>query len=175
MSKPNPFWDRFLVEGDALFEYMIHNFEQMIDGFCHIKHFVIRSGESAASDSVDELNESQLKDIETELVPWIKHEYENQRLFDKLQWKPIMDPCHHCYMFLGYKHMFKFKQYYFQLALEEACEQCTHEDAKQPLFIVTPHFELALYGWEIDGSDKLQPYNRVVIPYDNIMPAFYWK
>jgi hypothetical protein len=77
-------------------------------------------------------------------------------------------------MVLGYRKMFQYKQYYFQLAIDARCGICINCNyCKKEEY--NKHFILALYGWKDDDHDKLQPDDAIVIPNDNIMPDYYWN
>lgn len=167
------YWDRFLQEGDELFDYMIHNFENMFDGKI-IKHFEIMAGICGYIVNFEKMNDDYNTLIQSDLVDWIIKEFEENRLFDKTQWKPFCDSQDYSIMYFGYKKLFKYKQYYFQLGIEDeclykedGCKYCMNNEKEQ-------HFLLALYGWIDDTSDKLQPYKRVNIPETNIMPDRDW-
>jgi hypothetical protein len=168
-------WDKFLIEGDELFSYMIHNFNSMFDGEI-IKHFRINYGaymEVFGYESSDNIDEMYRNDIQKELLPWIYKEFENKELFNKENWKPFRDTYCFTAMYLGYKKMFQYKKYYFQLAIDKACGECPYCENKNTVYF--EHFELKMYGWVDEKSDKLQPDDRVAIPPDNIMPYEYWR
>lgn len=165
------YWDRFLLEGEELFNYMIHNFDTMLDGDI-VKHFDIRSGHYGYDTEADEINEKYAVDIQKNMVKWIKNEFEENKLFDKNNWKPFRDQDLLNYMYLGYRKMFQYKQYYFQLAIENMCGICDYCKIKNE---DRTHFELALYGWKDENSEKLQPYDSFVNLCDNMMTEKYWK
>ena len=83
-------WDRFLIEGKELFEYMKNNFDNMFDGDAKIKHFEIRD-EICYDYGSQELNQVFGKEIQKQLVPWIKREFEDNRLFNNTLWRPFRD------------------------------------------------------------------------------------
>ncbi len=166
-------WDKFLIEGDNLYNYMINNLQNMFDED-NIKHFEI----------IDELysniQEIHCKDIQKELILWIKNELLNNRLFDQSLWKPfrkynLID------MYLGYKYLFQYKQYYFQLGIQTYCEleECIYCNHKKDIYFEeysnnSQHFMLSLYGWKEDNINILQPYKSNIILLDNIMPENHW-
>ena len=173
-------WDDFLIEGDELFDYMTQNFESMFDAESKIKHFIIIDKRYRFWDIIDEINEKYQYDIQKELVPWIKSEFETNQLFEKTNWKPFRDLYQMSVMVLGYKKMFRYKQYYFQLSLDnEYNEYNEYKETDQCVYCKNeeyfPYFVLALYGWKEDGHEKLQPDDDAIIPSDNIMPMWYWK
>lgn len=165
-------WDKFLVDGDILFNYMIRNYDFMFDNES-IKHFAIRYGIRDLMSDCEDIEEDHGVYIHKELLPWIRKEHDEGRLFDKTNWKPFRDTDTITTMYFGYNNVFQYKQYYFQLAIDWCdrslrCDYCQKEANN-------PHFELAMYGWIEEGSDKLQPDDCVAIPSDNYMPEYYWK
>jgi hypothetical protein len=169
-------WERFLVEGDMLFNYMIHNFDKMLPLINdtsgeYFDIFDLRYSVASIGESCEKLKENHIGDIQSELIRWIQNEQKEGRLFNNANWKPFRDLQHMTYMVLGYKHMFVYKKYYLQLTMDSYYAPSSNmlEDNN------FPHFKLALYGWRDDSHDKLEPLNYVVIPSDNIMPERYWK
>ena len=63
-------WDRFLIEGDILFNYMIHNFENIFDGDL-IKYFNICNGIYNLNDEPIEIKDKYSNDLQKELIIWI--------------------------------------------------------------------------------------------------------
>ena len=173
----NFYWDEFLIKGDALFDYMTQNFEKIMDEtmiYCSIVDNRLRFWHE-----LDELNEIYKDDIEKLFISWIKNEVETQELFQKTNWKPFRDLEAMVHMNLGYRKMFQYKQYYFQLMIDsdyyfsfDNLHDFIHnkEDENAHIFFV-----LALYGWKDDEHEKLQPDDDAVIPSDNIMPIWYWE
>lgn len=162
-------WGEFLKEGEGLFQYMIHNYDDMFDDG-RIKHFDIWYATWWMQSHYKDVKALCGKEIQTELVPWIHHEFESKRLFDSSHWKPFRDGDTLIYMSLGYKKLFVYKNYYFQLQIEATCSDCVHCESKDnPI-----HFDLGLYGWKDEHSDKVLPYNDVIILSDNMMPERDW-
>lgn len=166
------YWDKFLKEGDILFNYMVNNFEAMFDSDMYIKHFEIRDTAMYRLDT-EEIKKTYSRDIEKNLIPWIKNEFQSNRLFQKELWKPFREPEHFNYMYFGYRVLFHFKAYYFQLTIEDGCNL---DECKYCCNIKNNKcFSLALYGWKEDTTNLLQPYNKVIILSDNMMPELDWK
>jgi hypothetical protein len=172
-------WDEFLEEGEQLHNYMINNFDNMFDEN-KIKHFSIRDDYYANINYGKNIMIEYNKDIQIELIPWIRKEFKEGRLFNKEFWKPFRD-YNLVDMFYGYKYLFQYKHYYFQLAMETYCE--LYYDEPYPCKYcdnlneddISPHFCLELYGWIDNKYDKLQPWNRILIPENNIIPETYWN
>ncbi len=157
-------WEEFLIEGDELFNYMKHTFETMFEGDKIIKHFYITYGIYDLKKYAKELNDQYCKEIQKELIPWIKNELEDDKLFDNTNWKPFRDDIYIEFMHLGYKKIFQYKNFYFQLILDESCGICNYCKINNDN---RTHFELALYGWKDDGRFKISE--------NNILPEIFWK
>lgn len=164
-------WNDFLEEGDESFQYMLDYFPYMMDSHS-IRHFDILEGSYQTCDKVDTLKETSIKQIECELIPWIRREVEENRLMEKTHWKPFREPNDYSCMYLGYNQLFPFKHYYFQLAIQSGCrcENCLHCSTPE----YGAHFEVALYGWTQDDCELLQPSNKVTIGEDCQMPEVDW-
>ena len=165
-------WEEFLIQGDILYNYMINNFENMFDSDKIIKHFHIRPGlfEIGWYDA-DEINEKYGDDIQKELIPWIRKEFETNRLFDKNKWKPFRDQDAFVDMYLGYRIMFPYKHYYFQLAIDDFCGDCIYCKNNEN----RTHFQLSLWGWKEENKERLQPDDNFLVSPDNIIPDWYWE
>lgn len=183
-------FDGPIPQREESYQYMIHNFEKMIDGD-KIPHFDIRYVSYAVFGYIDEICEKYGTDIQKELVIWLKNEKDENRLFTRENWKSFRDNdlISDCYVYLGYNKLFQYKQYYFQLVVEGGeeegekegesvyhlnCVDCI-ENQKKGITGELGWFELALYGWKDDAMEKLQPCNRVIVPPDNIMPLRDWN
>ena len=172
MSNKEPYyWDKFVEHGRKLFNYMINNFDSMID-LNRIKHFDIRN-EGVCDLGSDEVKEKYGKNIEQELIEWIKKEYENKQLFNNDNWKPFRDQTLFIYSYLGYKILFRYKHYIFQLVLDSDCEL---DDCNDCLNNINRwHLALTLYGWTEEGNENTMPYDREPVLEDNIMPERWWN
>ena len=162
-------WEDCLNEGEKLFQYMIHHYDDMFDGEI-IKHFNIWYATWWMQSYYREVNEICGKDIQLDLVPWIRNEFESKQLFKSSNWKPFRDGESPIYMNLGYKKLFFYKQYYFQLQIEATCSDCIHCEKKDnPI-----HFDLGLYGWKDEYSERVLPYKNTIILADLMMPESDW-
>jgi hypothetical protein len=166
-------WDDFLKDGDELFNYMVHNFETMFDGDEIIKHFHIDSVFFGYESNAREIYKQYGQNIQKELIPWIKNELKNGRLIDNTCWKPFRDGSVYTEMYLGYRRLFKYKNYYFQVALNYGCGICQYDINNNNEFYI--HFLLELYGWYNDNSEYMQPINRYKPLSDNTIPESFWK
>lgn len=170
-------WSSFLEEGDILYNYLVNNFEELFDGN-KIKHFGFRDGIYLNTLDNDKMNATYGKDIQIDLIPWIRTELKQNRLFKKELWKPFRDQWHLSEMYYGYRKLFQYKHYYLQLAMEtscslDECEYCALFDDDYN-YKNSKHFKLALYGWKDDNSVMLQPHCKVKITSDNIMIEKNW-
>jgi hypothetical protein len=158
-------WDRFLVEGDALYEYMTHNFESMFNKDHTIKHFDIEAGLYWISSEAEELYKLHNSDIQSKLIPWIMNEYISHRLFNKMYWKPFRDLYQLTSMHLGYKILFEYNNHYLQLGI-------VHDYEHGEKII---KFILALYGWNNTTDKTIQKNIISELQSDKAMPEEYWK
>jgi hypothetical protein len=165
-------WDEFIIEGDALFDYMIHNFDNMFDGDI-IKHFEFRE-QGVYDNGTEKVAKKYGNEIKKELRQWIHQEFKDNQLFKKNYWKPFRDVYMYKDMYLGYRILFPFKQYYFQLVLNSfcgyngICSYCKYKDRSK-------NFQLILLGWKDDEYEMMQPDNRAIVYPDNIVPDWYWE
>ena len=197
-KKPPHYWDRFLIEGKELFEYMKNNFDNMFDGDAKIKHFEIRD-EICYDYGSQELNQVFGKEIQKQLVPWIKREFEDNRLFNNTLWRPFRDRYTLTDMYLGYRKLFPFRPnyddypdllesnilrpeinikgiYYFQLSIDADCDEDICMDCNNDITqIYNKHFELVLYNWTDDKTNTLYFNNSGPILSDYLMPKHHWE
>jgi hypothetical protein len=170
-------WNNFIIEGDILYDHMINNFESLFNEN-KIKHFNIRDGIYWYIANTNRIYELYGDNIQIELVPWIKKELEENRLFDRKLWKPFRDSYSISDMYYGYRKLFQYKCYYFQLSLLTSCSlyECNICDLTDDKYCLenSKHFELALYGWKDDNSNMLQPIHKVEISTDNMMHEKHW-
>jgi len=163
-------WKEFLIEGDLLFNYMYNNFNNMFNNESLINLFDIRPARYEICIE-DIIGEDEYIPIQNELILWIKNENIEGRLFNKALWKPFRDQQTFTSMYLGYRIIFCYKQFYFQLSISSQCWNYTfcNDTSKNSI-----HFELSLYGWKIKDNEMLQPDNKSIIFEDKLIPQFYW-
>ena len=166
-------FEEFKKEGDFLFDYMIHNFETMIDGETRIKNFEMYNAVYGIDSEIEILSE-KTDDIQRNLIPWIRKEYEAGRLFQPENWMPLRDPDLIVSMlYLGYRRMFVYEQHYFQLAVVSNCEilcpDCIF--CKSGLNII--YFGLGYYGWKDETCKELLP-DKIFAPCEEI-PEWFWN
>ncbi len=164
--------ERLLKRGDELYHAMISNFEQMFDGDI-IKHFKIRD-EDLHDIGSEEVMEKHGKEIQEELVKWIRSEYHLGKLFERSNWKAFRDRMEYNHMYFGYRRMFIYKNYYFQLLFDDYCNidwgDCNYcrETRKGP------HYELTLYSILNEDGTFYKTHVHDILS-DNLAPEKYWN
>ena len=158
-------WGEFLEEGDELFEHMTKNFESMLSGDT-IKHLNMFIGTGFTEYECYEKIMLEIDLIEKTLITWINQEHIAGRLFNKDLWKPFRDLQYLHDMHLGYKKMFKYGQYIFQLGLQRDC----YAECKLCMgYIHNVHFCLALYSGSEEDSSHLKIWE------DDMLHGRFWK
>lgn len=83
-------------------------------------------------------------------------------------------------MYFGYKYLFQYKHYYFQLGIQKYCElevctYCNHIKGEyfEEYSDNSQHFMISLYGWKEDNSNVLLPYN-LLLSNNDIMEEKHW-
>ena len=161
--------ERFVEKQSVYYNYMITNNNSMFKETKYIRHFHIRPGLFGLWVDAEELNQTYGKDIQSDCILWIKNELKEDRLFNLNNWSPYQDPDDYTELFLGYRKMYQYKQYFFQLVLDENCSECIDcDDCKNNNYTI--HFELAYYGWKDAQKDALQPLQYFIVPFDNMIP-----
>ena len=170
-------WEECVAEGNTLFEYMIHNFDSMFDDRS-IKHFDIRYTTIGMIIYSHVIRNKYRKQIQPNLITWIKEELDSKRLLEYSNWKPRRDAYEYSFMHMGYNKLFTYKHYYFQLGIQSDCVDCVDcvdcidcNKADNQI-----HFELLLYGWDKKDPhvDKLQPEHKVILPHNRMIPDSFW-
>lgn len=166
-------WSIFLEECEKLLTYMIENFESMIDGQ-FVKHLSVRC-EGVSDLGSREVTEEHGPEIQEKVTPWLRDQFEKGYLTEKTNWSPFRDRCCFTSMYAGYRRLFQFEKYYFQLLLDKGCE-IDLEDCRYSLNNENGTcFQLLLYGWKENENDIfIQPYGDVYILPDNIMSSSTW-
>jgi hypothetical protein len=158
-------WDKFVIEGDVLYEYMVHNYESMYNGDCIIDFFIM-NGIYWLSSEANMLDEKYNISIQSNLVCWIQNEYNEARLLNKENWKPFREHENLTSMYYGYKILYEYNNYIFQLGLINDCndngDHCVH-------------FILSLFGWGNETDEYVKRYMINELPIDKIMPEQYWN
>ena len=161
-----------MKDGNKMYNYMVNNFNDMVNDKS-IRHFNVGYALPHVMDYADEINEKYNNDIQLELIPWIKKEFDSEALFEYTNWMPFRDRYVMTEMFLGYRKLFIYKKYIFQLSLisdcdyKDICDNCKNG-------ISDIHFVASLYGWK-DNKDnnKIKPYENFTIE-DNSIPDSFW-
>lgn len=160
-------WAEFVEEGDELYNYMVNNFNDMIDEKT-IRHFNIVYGRYCVIDDTDEIKDKYISEIQKELIPWIHNQ--GKDLFDYNNWIPFRDEYAMTQMYLGYRKMFIYKEYVFQLSLVSDCSYNIRCNTCK--FGNSIHFVASYYGRK--EGNIIQPDEIFTLQDDNIMPDKYW-
>lgn len=165
-------WINHIQQGKLFFNTMLYSINFMFDGETSIKHFDIQPAYYGTD--VDELKEVYSDEIQKELVPWIKNEYEEGRLTNYIYWKTSRGAEYHD-VYFGYRKMFQYNQLYYQLSISLCCENCDNckycERGEN-----RTHFELLYYGInEYDEHSNTYSANRKFVQPDMMMTERYWK
>jgi hypothetical protein len=146
-------WKGHLEKGYKLFEYMIEHFKDMFISENIIKEFDIRPGLYGYGINEEEIMEMYGDDIQNQLLSWIQTEVEGKRFFDRVLWKSFRDQCTIRASYLGYKKMFQYNSFFFQIIIDDCCGRCDY--FKDNIICKKDncvHFELALYAWKTEGN-----------------------
>ena len=169
-------WQDAAEECDKIFEDFLPHYKNMLDGEDKIKHFCMKGRSWGLMDHVNEIREEIKDDIQRQLVPWIKNEFQKNDLTNIENWRPVRDFYLIIDVYLGYKKLFQYKHYFFQLILLVECDGddetyiCKYCRNKEH----TPHFGVILFGWKDINYEKLQPENFITVLDDNMIPKWYW-
>lgn len=164
------YWKDCIIEGNNSFTYMINNFDTMFDGDS-IKHFYIGYATSNNMVYYRDINDMYNSEIQSPLSIWIKKEHENMKLFEETNWKLFHDQHDPYCVYMCYNKLFQYKQYYFQLAIENGCGADWCEYCKKESNGI--HFELALFGWKENGI--LEPDKKYTVEDDNMICKKFWN
>lgn len=144
-----PHWRECNREALKRFNYMLAHFEEMFESETTIKDFYVNPLTEQCFSYEDEHNIIHGAEIQKQLIPWIRKELSENRLFNDNYWKPFPDYLCRDYMYLCYRKMFIFNDSYFQLVLNSTDE-------------IIAKFELVHYD-EVSCSP------------DNMMADNYWN
>ena len=113
---------------------------------------------------------SDMKFISTTETSSLIEGYKRDSIDDN--WKPFRDRYSLVDSYLGYKILFIYKHYFFQLVVDDECELDYCNDCLNKLN--SWHFAVILYGWTEEGNKNTMPYNDPPVLDDNIMPENDW-
>ena len=88
-------WEECIKEGESLYQYMMEHFEEMFNGN-EIKHFSIWYATWWMQSYYHNVKENCGKEIQEELITWIRKEKEIGRLNSLVFWKPFRDSDSFC-------------------------------------------------------------------------------
>ena len=179
MDRRLPCWESLARACDELFDSLINKYENKFDGEEKIKHFdVIFTNYTCGRgcEDFEELKEKYSNKLQPELIPWIKNELQKNELFKIENWKPYRHPINECDVYIGYRKLFQYKHYVFQLILTYDCyvpyvSPCIYCEKDDNI----GHFDLVLHGWKDKNYEKLQPEDMITVLDDNILPESFWS
>ena len=171
-------WEPIVEEADELFEYLLHNYDNMLDGEDKVKHFDVLYGRNLYMDAASEIRETYHYEIQRELVPWIKNEFQTGELFKMENWRLYRDRWAMSTMYLGYRKLIIFKQFLLQLTMSFYCDNDVYKcDYCEKKDYCGNAFSVALYGWT--DINKVEPCNQECAyicndPNDLMIPESHW-
>lgn len=171
-------WERVVKEADTLFNNLLQNYDKMLDGDDKVKHFDVLYGRNLYMDAAREIRKTYHYEIQRELVPWIKNEFQTGELFKMENWRLYRDRYAMSTIYLGYRKLIIFKQFLLQLTISfycdndvYKCDYCEKEDYYGSAFSV------ALYGWtdmiHVEPCEQKYAFIRND-PNDLMIPESHW-
>jgi len=158
-------WERFLKEGDVLYNYLITHYDNMFESNGKIKQFDMTYMSMPVYHLYEGVNKECGEQIHEEIIPWIHEEYHSGRLFNKENWKPFRVQYLLTDMYYGYRKVFCFHDFfYFQLAIDKIAYDNSEGEIE-----ITNAFNVAFYGWKEKGNQYVQPYTLQIKLDDNMM------
>ena len=164
-------WTKHIKPSDYLFNYLYHHYHDLFDEENCIKHFDMRPATASMMGHYETIHEQYGKDVHDAIVPWIHAEHRSGRLMNKENWKPFHEPDCYTSIYCGYRILFPFNKYLFQLALEGG------GDCIGDKFTYWIAFQVALYGWKQDDLDEIiRPSHGVMdVSDDMTIPLHDWE
>ena len=151
-----PFMDRFIREGEELYQFLIYNFDTMFNEDNTLIFVDIRYFSDSCQGYIKDIQKNYSDDIRKEFGLWLLHEKANGWLFDRANWQIYRNRDVCTDMYIGYRTLFVYKQYYFQVSYDFY------------------FFVLGLYGWKDEYIEALQPDNLEVILSDRYISERNW-
>ena len=151
-----PFMDRFIREGEELYQFLIENFDTMFNKDNTLIFVDIRYFSDSCQDYLKDIHTNDSDDIKREYSVWLLQEKNSGRLFDRANWQIYRNRDVFTDMYLGYRILFIYKQYYFQVSYDFY------------------FFALGLYGWKDKQIEALQPDNLAIILSDQYISDRNW-
>ena len=151
-----PFMDRFIREGEELYRFLIENFDKMFNEDKTLIFVDIRYFFDSCQDYVEDIRKNYNDSIKKEFGLWLLQEKSSGRLFDRTNWQIYRNRDICTDMYIGYRTLFVYKQYYFQVSYDFY------------------FFALGLYGWKDEHKETLQPDNLELILSDLYISERNW-
>ena len=154
-----------LLYGDGLYDYMIHHFEEMMDEENKvIYNFNVWYTTIDMMYEHDQISKQYGVEIEQMLIPWLHEEYQSGRLFEQDHWKAFRDAYDFNEIYMGYRYLFLFHEYVFQLHLSPNVGECTECDNHSQ----HAYFQVGLY---VRKQDRKDSYRLTDEEWDEINPV----
>jgi len=104
--------------GEELYDYMIHHYTEMVDvERKQINNFILWYTTIDTMYKYIPISAVYEQEIEQILIPWLQAENQSGRLFERSHWKAFRDPYDFNDIHMGYRYLFPFREYIFQLHL----------------------------------------------------------
>jgi hypothetical protein len=166
-------WIVFLEQEKVFLNFLTDNYESMFDGDT-INHFDIYTADwGLDQDDIDILKEQYGTEIQKELIGWISQEMKTSALFDQNNWRPFRDSYLIVTMREGYRKLFIYKNFCFQLCIDDECEEecviCSQTHIYHAI-----HFGLIFHGWLSNEHNKVLPKKQITILSDYSYPEDLW-
>lgn len=152
-------WKKCIYQANECFAHLCAHFDDMLDGM-HIRHFDIHCANYSMMGYHEEVATRHGNCIHLALTPWIREEAQSGRLFKRSHWKPFRKPCSYTACYTGYRKLFTYDKYTFQLTI--AKDKDWNNQGVREEWIC---FEAALYGK--DNNDEQDE--------DGMIPKKRWK
>lgn len=123
-------WNECITLVNEWFTYLCAHFDDMLDED-RIRHFDIQYADSKMMGYYEEVAEKYGEEIHRTLIPWIREEAQSGRLFRSSHWKPFRKPYLYTACYAGYRKLFYYGAYSFQLTMikdQDWNEQGVRED-----------------------------------------------
>lgn len=161
--------ENYREDGVNLYSYMCSQFRTKdIDKYNYIKYFEIKDFPNKSYRYLNKVKDEFEAIIQPDLLKWIRQERDSGQLFDKINWKIFEDLWENTQSYIGYRKLFTYRQYYFQLTVDYFYnfDHSPNEDGNEL------HLQLLLYGWKDDSFKYIQPDNIYSMTSDISIPEW---
>ena len=150
------YMDQLIRDAEELYDYLLNRIDTMFYPdktliFVNLSGFTYDINEH-----INDISQKHAEEIRVAFGKWLQYEIQSNTLFDRENWQIFRKLDLITYMYIGYRKLFVYQHYYFQVSYDFY------------------FFGLVLYGWKEDNKEKLQPDDRVSVPIDQYMPDYDW-